>query len=341
MNRSPRPSFKTLAGLLAGVLAGVLLAAPAARAWNGTGHEAVALVAWDQLSDAQRRVVTDALKAHPHYDRDLLQHLDPDADPGRHAFLEAATWPDYVRSPANPLSRAENHPVWHYVDYPYCRDGKAAPGPAEQWDGHSDPVNLLQALQKVEAEIRGPKVPAARKAIDYCWVMHLVGDVHQPCHAVSLYSDRYPAGDKGANADVFRTPLNTNVNLHAIWDNLEGQSYNYDVIRKVADRVEKDHPRPQYAAQLAETDPKQWAAESFELAKSAVYRDGKLGGATSQEAKDHPDQVPPLPVGYEKDARAVADGQVALAGYRLAEVLKSLADPQPATAPATGPATRP
>ena len=325
--------------MLAGLLAGMVVAAPAARAWNGTGHEAAALVAWDQLSPDQRRAVTDALKGHPLYQRDLAKNLEPADDADRHAFLEAATWPDFVRSLDHPLNRTENHPVWHYVDYPYDRDGKAGPAPVEQWDGHSDPANLLQAMQKVTAEIRDPKTPADRRAIDYCWVMHLVGDVHQPLHAVSLYSDKYPDGDKGGNSIVLKTATN-NVNLHAIWDGLEGFSPHnptydppFDVIRKVADRVERDHPPGQFADRLARTDPKDWAAESFALAKTAVYRDGKLSGALPKDAKDHPDDVPPEPVNYERDAHAVADEQVALAGYRLADELRTLLAATPATRP--------
>ena len=203
-------------------------------------------------------------------------------------------------------------------------------------------------MQKVTAEIRDPKTPPDRRAIDYCWVMHLVGDVHQPLHAVSLYSDKYPAGDKGGNSIVLKTPENNNVNLHAIWDGLEGFSPHnptydppFDVIRKVADRVEKDHPREQFKEQLTRTDPTAWAAESFALSKSAVYLDGKLSGALPDDAKKHPDDVPPLPLNYERDARAVADGQVALAGYRLADLLKTLtASDGPSTAPSTRPENR-
>ena len=76
-----------------------------ALAWNGTGHEAVAQVAWDQLTPAERAATVGILKAHPRYEKDLMQQLEPGEDAGEHAFREAATWPDVVKTPTNPLER--------------------------------------------------------------------------------------------------------------------------------------------------------------------------------------------------------------------------------------------
>ncbi len=325
----------------------VLTSAAAALAWNGTGHEAVALVAWDQLTPPQRAALTDALKAHPRYAKDLMQHLEAGEDPAEHAFREAATWPDLVKSPVNPLERTEDHKPWHYVDYPYDRDGKDGPRPAGPWDGRAVPADLLQAMQMVTAQLRDPATPAARRAIDLCWVLHLVGDVHQPLHAVSLYSNTYPTGDQGGNAIHVATADNPNANLHGVWDGIEGRSYEPDAIRKVADRVEKEHPLAAEANALAgRPEPAAWAAESFDLARHAVYLDGKINGVTRDQAEDKPDAVPPLPAGYERAARDVADERVALAGYRLAALLQSLPESQPTTRPTplattSAPATRP
>ena len=305
--------------------------ASAALAWNGTGHEAVALVAWDQLTPPQREALSQVLKAHPRYQKDLMQHLPPGEDPAEHAFLEAATWPDYVKSPINPLERTEDHKPWHYVDYPFDQDGQQGPMPAEQWDGHDVPTNLLQAMKLVTTQLRDPATPAPRKAIDLCWVLHLVGDAHQPLHAVSLFSkdhpvskDQPPGGDQGGNLIHVRSSQNPDTNLHSLWDGLEGQSYDPGAIRKVADRVEKEHPPAAMAAAAAVLDPIVWAHESFDLAKHDAYEDGKVVGVTRDQAENNPDSVPPLPVGYEKQAHADADARIALAGYRLANVLRSL-----------------
>ena len=319
-----------------------LLVCPSAMAWNGTGHEAVAQVAWDQLTAAERRAAVAILQAHPRYEKDLMPHLESGEDPGEHAFREAATWPDVVKTPTNPLERTEDHHNWHYVDYPYDRDGKDGPLPAETWDGHSVPENLLQAMQKVTAELRDPAAAPARRAIDLCWVLHLVGDVHQPLHAVSLYSNLYPTGDQGGNLLRVHTDFNPAAALHGVWDGVEGRSFEPDAIHKIAARVEHEHPRSELAPQLAEGDDvRAWARDSFAIAKADVYLNGKLAGATRDQTDANPDAAPPLPVGYERHAHDVADRQVALAGDRLADLLRPVLDGRPAAAVTTRPTTAP
>ena len=40
------------------------------------------------------------------------------------------------------------------------------------------------------------------KAIYLTWLMHLVGDIHQPLHCAAVFSEQFPNGDKGGN-DAF------------------------------------------------------------------------------------------------------------------------------------------
>ena len=317
--------------LCAGLLCCLAVRAEPALAWNGPGHEVVAQIAWDQMTPAQRTAAVDLLRPHPRFDKDLMQHLADGEDPAEHAFREAATWPDEVRKPNNPLSRTDSHPAWHYVDYPYDRDGKAGRPPVEQWDGQSDPANLLQAMQKMTAELRDGRTPADRRAIDLCWLLHLVGDVHQPMHAVSLFSNAYPNGDQGGNLLRVRTDYNPSTALHAVWDGIEGRSFDAAVIHQTAERIEQRYPRADLTTALDVTDPKAWAAESAAIARRSAYLDGKLVGLPKDQAAARPDDVPPLPIGYERQARDVADRQMAVAGYRLAEVLRPLLRPSPAT----------
>jgi S1/P1 Nuclease len=299
-------------------------------AWNSTGHEIVAQIAYDTLSaDAKAKIVA-VLKNHPRVKEDLLADIAPGEDPDRALFIRAATWPDMIRAPMNPMSHTENHPIWHYVDYPFELDGVQGPVPDEHWNGHDDPTNLLQAMQKVTQELNGPATPTARKAIDLCWVEHLCGDIHQPLHAVSLFSKQYPDGDKGGNLVITHNPGDIIVGpetlvLHTLWDDIEGLSLDEKFIRQNADRIEAAYPADSLKDQTAITDVAAWAKESLELAKTKVYLDGKLPHATREEVNMNPDLAPALPDGYEKDAKAVADQRIALAGYRLAAKLEEIA----------------
>ena len=294
-------------------------------AWNSSGHEIVAQIAYDNLSSDARGKIIAALKNHPRLKQDLLRDVAPDEDPDLAMFLRAATWPDMIRYPTNPMNRTENHGNWHYVDYPYELDDVTGPPVAEQWDGHSIPINLLQAMAKAASELKDPKTPADRKAIDICWVEHLVGDIHQPLHAVSLYSKEFPNGDQGGNQLSVRTSDNGIMNLHMFWDGVEGMSLNHDVIRKSADRIEHDHPASDFKDQITNPDVSAWAKESLAAAKEKVYLNGTIPHATRDEAQNNPDSVPALPAGYEKDAQALADQRIALAGYRLAALLEGIA----------------
>jgi hypothetical protein len=64
-------------------------------------------------------------------------------------------------------------------------------------------------------------------------------------------------------------------------------------------------------------DAKSWSLEGRELAINKVYLHGELNGSTSS------DSAPALPEGYTKAAKAVAEQQAALAGYRLADEVRS------------------
>jgi hypothetical protein len=300
------------------------LASPC-RAWNSTGHELVAQIAYDQLSPQAKTAIIAVLKHHPRLNEDLLGDVQKAKDDDLAMFLRAATWPDMVRYPAHPLHHTEHHSTWHYVDFPYETDGAQGLQPETQWDGHSDPANLFQALDKALAELKNPQTPLDRKAIDICWVEHLVGDIHQPLHASSWFSKEYPKGDQGGNLVMIRSENNQTMPLHTYWDDSEGLSLDPDSIRKTADRIEAEHPPAELKEKAADLTVVDWAKESYELAKTVAYQNGTLPHITKTQWTTDPGATPSLPAGYKQKALATADLRVALGGYRLAAVLEEVA----------------
>jgi hypothetical protein len=315
-----RPSVIAVA-----ILSFIGIAAPTCNAWNSTAHEIIAMIASDHLSPKASSAIIAALRNHPRLNEDLLRDAGQSEDPNLAIFLRAATWPDMVRFLTNPLSHTEQHSKWHYVDFPFDQDGAHGPQPVVQWDGHSEPINLLQAMDKMLAQLRDPQMPKDRKAIDLCWVEHLVGDIHQPLHATSWFSKEYPQGDQGGNLVLVRNGENVIIPLHTYWDDVEGLSLDPNNIRKAADRIEAEHPIAQFKDQAADLSVVDWAKESFEIAKRAVYQNGTLPHATKAEGVADPNSIPALPDHYAEQALAAADTQVALAGYRLAAILEQLA----------------
>jgi len=184
----------------------MLIAAAPARAWNTTGHQVVAEVAWRNLTPAVRAKVLELLKQHPHFERRLAP-TEPDTEPVDYAlrvFQHASTWPDMMRS-ARPDEKSYHHAPWHYIDYPIIAEGtdKATltlPPVEEKLEGNKGPQNVLQALDWNLARLKDANAPAAERAVALAWIEHLVGDVHQPLHASSFFSADYPRGDKGGNS---------------------------------------------------------------------------------------------------------------------------------------------
>jgi S1/P1 Nuclease len=312
------------------ILAGVRLCA----AWNGTGHQVIALIAWNNLSPEARAKVVRLLQAHPNYSSMLTKADVPADKKDRDAFLVAATWPDLVRTPTSPGAKY-NHPVWHYVDFPYVIGELPAedPKPEEpevKWTPGTDPTNAAQAFAKCVAELGDDKLADGDRAVAMAWIEHLVGDIHQPLHAVSMFNRTLPKGDQGGNLLMVQAKESVS-NLHALWDGMLGNYQSDDEIEQIAKRIIDAHPRKDLTEQLAVTDFEAWAKASFEQAKKDSYWGGKLAYLTREEQnKDRLRPVPAVPEGYMDKARADADADVALAGYRLADLLNRVLSDQPA-----------
>lgn len=313
----------------------LLMPAHSAWAWIDTGHKLVAMIAWDELTPAARAKVIELLKQHPRYERDLLAGLPAGSDEAaaeRHAFAMAATWPDMVKAQAHPMHFTANHPEWHYIDLPYRPEGGDQPAPAKPSgdENKPGPHDVVEALAKNMNDLRSPATPAPDKAIAICWVLHLGGDIHQPLHAITLISPQFPDGDKGGNALlVLRDPpyMNTLMNLHLIWDSLAGNYKSDEPIAYLAAGLRNDPnlSRERMKDRLAVKDLGAWARESHALAIEYAYLNGTLKGAVAQRGgQAAPDvQVPGLPPGYLQNAERVAFKQIALAGYRVADLLNA------------------
>jgi len=320
-----RSSLALCVALIFGVVA-----APA-RAWNSTGHQVVAEIAWRNMKPAVRAKVLDLLKLHPHFAR-RLEPTDPaNSEPADYAlrvFARAATWPDLMRS-GRPDEREYHHANWHYIDFPVIPEGvdrstlELEPTD-EKLEPGKPPANILQALQWATERLQNADAPLPEKAVALAWLEHLVGDIHQPLHAAALFSADYPKGDRGGN--LFTVKYHGNVvNLHAFWDDLLGGYMAPRLVDAVADKTIEKYPRASLEKQLAVTKYADWAQESFTIPRDLVYAGTKLKGVTRDASvADKGATTPELPEKYDETARDTAARQAALAGYRLADLLNHL-----------------
>jgi hypothetical protein len=295
------------------------LAPPRAHAWNGTGHMVVADIAYDNLTPRTKAAVDALLQKHHDYGLWMTEMPAGYTDKGRFAFMKASTWPDDIRG--TPDSR----PIWHYIDLPVVAPGYTP-----------DPAALLVATPNAETQITAEAALLTTKsaadgdrAVALCWVEHLIGDVHQPLHDSSLFSVQFPRGDKGGNDEslaagsVDRDPLEAAANphkLHALWDDLLGNSHDPAAIQTLAGSLETPaYSRSTFPQLTAHKAVHDWVVEGNALAQKYVY----LGETLPMTATGNEKAEVTLPAGYLNAAHTVADRQIVLAGLRLADTLNA------------------
>jgi hypothetical protein len=312
-----RKSLFTLAIL---AFAWLALVPRAGYAWNRTGHRAIALIAYRQLDEPTRQKVATLLRKNPAaYDLWTGKKINSDTDAAADAFMHASTFADDVRPPS--LFSGEFHrATHHYVNFRYAPKDEGenitAPPASEE--------SLLTTYAKYLATLKSSQADAtdAKKALALCWIFHQQGDIHQPLHALSRHSNAFPQGDRGGNLiHPFPNPRGSrpySKNLHAYWDDLLGDDdvvKTFDALNERVEVVVSEFPRARFnKAELAELDVRVWCRESFEAARETVYRD------LDPEVTSYDE----LPVAYEAEAQKLARRRIALAGYRLAELLDDL-----------------
>ena len=254
---------------------------------------------------------------HHHPDYPKWEATEPkdqaDFDQGRYLFMRASTWPDDIRKSGSPY----DHPVWHYVDYPLqAPDFPLDPAP-------TDTEDVLFGINRCETVLNDHTASDTDRAAHLSWLIHLVGDLQQPLHCAAFITPEHPkpAGDRGGNLQFF-TVGGVPVNLHWFWDCLPGTTLDHRDLLEMAHKLETKFPRTALPELTQTVDPKAWSLEGRAICLEAVYKHGALAGASTAGPDD-----PSLPEGYLAAAHAVAERRVALAGYRLADVLSFLAVP--------------
>jgi hypothetical protein len=286
------------------------LAQPA-RGWNEFGHLAVARLAWHKLNAHQRQAASEILKAHPHYQEYLTAECPAEISPDEWAFMRGAYWPDWVRSNH---SDDYNHPTWHYISVAYVPPYSRASVNDIPFESPNVVTQIPAAIDKIRTG------DAAEKAISLCWLMHLVGDIHQPLHCASLLNETFPRGDQGGNLALIRIEGGAPMRLHVTWDWILGDLMAVESLESTVAQLQQfeashgDELDRELTEHLTSAD---WAREGFEWATAFAYLHGDLRPAN---AELHPadDSVPSISQVYLQDAEGVARRRATQAGRRLA-----------------------
>ncbi len=230
--------------LLLAALIAVLLPASPAAAWWEYGHETVATIADLEVTPATRAGIDALLRQS--------KLLDTPTCPAR-TIEQASVWPDCVKTLGDRFSYAY---AWHFVDVDVCRpfDPK---GPCA---GGNCVIGQIERNQRLLADRR---LNPRERLMALLFLVHFVGDLHQPLHA----SER--AGDQGGNKLKVHYGAIPQTNLHSVWDGL------------LAERAISTPPgdargllagtTPESRAAMAQGSVTDWARESWQIAHDTVY----------------------------------------------------------------------
>jgi hypothetical protein len=263
--------------------------------------------------------VRSVLEKNPWYETRWKSYLEklPGSERDEMLFMLAARWADDIST----LDKAESRLPWHYIDFPFKPEGE----PANIQVMQPPQENILTAIAVNERVLRSGSDPA-RRGIALAWAFHLSGDVHQPLHAVQLFTREYQNSDRGGGDFCVRVAQQrAALSLHQLWDELLTSSNNTRTLRNMAVELRNRFARTGLT-ELAATDPEIWAKESYEIATKIGYQNGALRGTPKGKARDcrEVSDAAVLPNGYAAIARKIADRRMMLAGYRLADLLQQI-----------------
>ncbi len=303
----------------------LFLLAGSVDAWNAAGHRTIAYIAYRNLQSGTRQRIDLLLQSHPDYAR-WVEGVPAERRP-LEAFLHASVWADeikgdprYTNEPregstagASSYPDMYRHQNWHYIDEPLSGDFAAVKiddGLNADWRKAPTVVSQIGAMKTMLGDKRTSE---AAKVWALAWLIHLVGDVHQPLHCASRYSVDAATGKMADDAGGNRVRLAGSAhNLHAYWDGLMEEDASDAAVKALGEGLMATH-----APGKGKTNEKDWQEEGARLAVEFVYP-GLAGGRMEYGALA-------VPRPYHVVATAVAGERVAAAGYRLAQTLNKLA----------------
>lgn len=151
------------------------------------------------------------------------------------------------------------------------------------------------------------------------YLIHIVGDIHQPLHATALFNDRFPNGDLGGNLFTIKFGIPVINNLHSLYDygiaklnNTLSRPLNHRderYISETAKEIISEFPKTKFVSKINALY-EDWVEEGHAIAQNFVYVDITINEVPSEN--------------YLDGAYQIIKERIALAGYRLAQLIKGI-----------------
>jgi hypothetical protein len=265
----------------------------ASYAWSDSGHGAIAQLAYRHLTPAAKKKFDELLK----FGVEARHQTGP----------MAAVWADEYRS------TTANTGPWHYINIHFRTDGK--PVTMKALD-----ENVVWAIDVFSKVLNDRRADNTKRAEAFRFILHFVGDAHQPLHNVARDTDKTPEGDRGGNEFAIK-PGNGlpswNTNLHRVWDSgcgafelpMRGGNPGFEQeCAKLADRIEKAYPLATLKEEVKNLNAMSWVKDGAKIARDFAYTAPEGGTPTIE---------------YVKKGQDICNKRAALAAYRLAAMLNA------------------
>ena len=159
--------------------------------WGSIGHKVVGEIAERKLNPSVKLIVNDLLDGE--------------------SMSSASTWADEIKSDP----KYQKHSPWHYVNMPLDK---------EYTDIQKNPNgDIVTTLKKCIRVLKDPESDKNDKAFYLKFLIHLVGDIHQPLHT-GMFEDR-------GGHDIKLSFLGKPTNFHIVWDVHVIESLNMDYLQ--------------------------------------------------------------------------------------------------------------
>ncbi len=315
-------------------------------AWDHPGHMLTADIAFSEIERTRPELIEKL---------GLLFLKHPDTAPFwvaageakgkervRRMFIECARWPDDSKfTPRDMLT-------WHSARWAVLAKDAPPEAKAAAEARKGKPVGqALEALALNYAMVANAESTPAERAFGLCWVLHIVGDIHEPMHVSDLFSKDFPGGNAAGTTSYVMDPVTkTPIPLHVLWDSNALRIPTLEEVDRNAQAFMKKYPRSAFPELKATpvSDPNaflKWAKESHQIAVDWAYDLETLPDPNKDQPADKLVQnmvnfilngvspvkeAPPLPAGYWEKLQSTSERQLTLAGYRIADLLISAAD---------------
>ncbi|KRX05349.1 Phospholipase C/P1 nuclease domain [Pseudocohnilembus persalinus] len=289
----------------------ILFLATQVLSWWENGHMLVAQIAKNELLNSRLKVWNRANQLVK-----SMNGLDSDIND---SFVTSAVWPDDIKD------KAMNFwDLWHYYGRPINPNGdylQQSPIEAE-----SNAMDFLERAIFEFSKDYDDKDLNMQKAIFIRFVLHVVGDLHQPLHNVNMFNATYPSpdGDLGGNMQYIYDLKDRKMLLHSFWDQgaqaFQGPEYDpfsrplndtaKQWLQQWGEDLAKEYPKSYFEGKDTNMDFYEWSREAWIIARDFSY---PLTYETNQLTEE-----------YVNQAQEICKSQVVLGGYRLANFLEMI-----------------